>query len=313
MQHSALFVGSFNPAAAAAIRGWLAAGHRVVAFWRGLTPTAGPVHRDRRLSVIAPRWSVAAAAREHRFPVRDVPRLSSWPEAEKKARATGADVLISTYFPFLIPKDILEIFGPRAVNFHPAPLPRYRGPSPVQAMILDRTVLTDGAMTLHVLSPELDEGPIVARQPVPFPEDLNIGRYALALAQAARKLAGDSLPRYLAGDLRTAPQDASAATYVRVMKTDLELCPRLSAGDILWRCRTFGKDRTLAIAGLDRVRVTGFAGILGPPTSMPPAIRPLSVDFDVADARIRLWRKLPLTRHLQRLRALLLLVGTPIA
>jgi hypothetical protein len=46
---------------------------------------------------------------------------------------------------------------------------------------------------------------------------------------------------------------------------------------------------------------------------MPPAIRPLSVDFDVADARIRLWRKLPLTRHLQRLRALLLLAGTPIA
>ena len=302
-----------NTAAVAAMRAWFAAGHRIVAFWRGLTPTQGPVRRDRRLSRVLPRWSITALAREHGFPIRDVPRLSSWPHAEREARASGADVLVSVYFPFLIPKDLLDVFAARAVNFHPAPLPRYRGPSPVQAMVLDRSILTDGAMTLHVLTPQLDEGPIVARQAVPFPEDLSLGRYALALAQAAGRLAGDSLPRYLAGDLGVVPQNAAEATYVKVTHTDMELTSQLSADEIRWRCQIFGRNRPLRIAGLDRLQVRGFAGVLGPPTSMPPAIGPFSVGFDAADARIRLWRKLPLVRQMQRGRAFLMLARTPIA
>jgi methionyl-tRNA formyltransferase len=312
MRHTALFVGSFNPPAVAVMRAWLAAGHRISAFWRGVTPTMGPVRRDRRLSVVLPRWSVTALARERGFPVRDVPRLSSWPDAEQAVRATGADILISVYFPFVVPAGVLEIFGPRALNFHPAPLPRYRGPSPVQAMVLDRSVLTDGAMTLHVMTPGLDEGPIVAREPVPFPEDLRLDHYRLALAEAAGRLARESLPRYLAGDLHAAPQDVSQASYARVMSPDLALSPRLSADDIEWRCRTFAADRPLEIAGLGGVRIIGFAGRLGPATGAPPEVGPLSVALDVADARIRLRRKLPMVRQIRRLRGLLLMARTPV-
>jgi methionyl-tRNA formyltransferase len=313
MRRSALFVGSFNPSAIAVMRAWLAAGHRIQAFWRGVTPTPGPVRRDRRLSVVLPRWSVAALAREHGFPVRDVSRLSSWPDAEKEARATGADVLISVYFPFVVPPAVLDIFGARALNFHPAPLPRYRGPSPVPAMILDRSILTDGAMTLHVMTQGLDEGPIVARRPVPFPDDLSLDGNALALARAAGWLARESLPRYLAGDLPATPQDTSQASYAKVMPADMALSARLSADEIRWRCRVFGADRTLQIDGLDRVRVTGFAGILGPATGRAPEVGPLSVAFDAADARVRLRRKLPMVRQIRRLRRFVLLARTPVA
>ena len=312
MRHTALFVGSFNPSAVAVMRAWLAAGHRISAFWRGITPTMGPVRRDRRLSFVLPRWSVTALAREHGFPVRDVPRLSAWPAAEDEVRATGADVLVSVYFPFVVPTGILEMFGPRALNFHPAPLPRYRGPSPTQAMVLDRSILTDAAMTLHVMTPGLDEGPIVAREPVHFPEDLCLDRYVLATAEAAGRLAREQLPRYLAGELPAVPQDAAEATYVRITPAELALSPELSADEIEWRCRTFAADRTLGIAGLDGVRVTGFVGILGPATGRAPEIGPLSVALDVADARVRLRRKLPLARQVRRLRRFMLLARTPV-
>lgn len=312
MRHSALFVGSMNPAAVAVMRAWLAAGNRIAAFWRGITPTLGPVRRDRRLSVLLPRWSVAALAREHEIPLRDVPRLSSWPEAEDEVRATGADVLISVYFPFVVPAAVLEIFGPRALNFHPAPLPRYRGPNPVQAMILDRSILTDGATTLHVMTPGLDEGPIVAREPVPFPKDLRLDRYGMALTEAAGRLAREALPRYLAGELRAVPQDESLASYVRVAPSELALSARFPADEIRWRCRTIGADRPLAIDGLDGVRVTGFAGVLGPPTGRPPDVGPFSVALDVADARIRLRRKLPFARQARSLRRFTLLAQTPV-
>jgi methionyl-tRNA formyltransferase len=302
-----------NPAAVAVMRAWLAAGNRIAAFWRGLTPTSGPVRRDRRLSVLLPRWSVTALAREHGFPLRDVPRLSSWPDAEKEVRATAADVLVSVYFPFVVPAAVLDIFGPRALNFHPAPLPRYRGPNPVQAMVLDRSILTDGAMTLHVMTPGLDEGPIVAREPVPFPKDLRLDRYGIALAEAAGRLAREALPRYLAGELRAAPQDESEASYVRVAPAELALSSRLPADEIRWRCRTIGSDHPLLIDGLDGVRVTGFAGILGPATGRAADVGPFGVALDAADARIRLRRKLPLSRQARRLRRFLLLARTPAA
>jgi hypothetical protein len=180
-------------------------------------------------------------------------------------------------------------------------------------MILDRSILTDAAMTLHVMTPGLDEGPIVAQEPVPFPEDLCLDRYMLATAEAAGRLAREQLPRYLAGELPSVPQDAAKATYVRVAPAELALSPELAADEIEWRCRTFAADRPLGIAGLDGVRVTGFAGILGPATGSAPEIGPLSVVLDVADARVRLRRKLPFARQVRRLRRFMLLARTPVA
>jgi methionyl-tRNA formyltransferase len=211
-----------------------------------------------------------------------------------------------------VPVEILDIFGSRAVNFHPAPLPRYRGPDPISAMVLDRTVLTDGAMSLHALSPRFDEGPVIAREPVAFPPNLDIWRYHLNLAQAAARLAGDALPRYLDGDVPAVPQDEAVATYVRVAADRRDLKPDLTADDIRWRCATVAKTRPVRIAGVDAAKAIGFRDVVGPPSGAPPAVGPFSVAFDAADARVRVWRKLPFTSQVRRLRRFVTLVRTPI-
>lgn len=311
MAYRALFLGSIDPVPIAAMHAWVDAGHEIAAFWRAGSPTRGPIKRDRRLSFLLPRWSVAGLIRRHPFPIRDVYRLASWPQAAAEARASGADVLISAYFRYLVPSDMLAVFGTRAVNFHPAPLPRYRGPHPLGAMVIDRSIETEGAMTLHVLNAEFDEGPVIASLPVPFRSDLSLARYELALANAAARLSGEALPQYLAGALPAIPQDDSQATYARLAPGDLGLKPNFTADEIRWRCNTFATLRPLPITGVESARAIGFRDVVGPPSGDPPSVGLLSVAFDAADARVRVWRKMPLTRHVRRLGRLIDLARAP--
>ncbi len=55
---------------------------------------------------------------------------------------------------------------PRAVNFHPSPLPRYRGPYPLVQAILDEQ--TEWGVTCHKLAEEFDKGDILAQRIFPL-------------------------------------------------------------------------------------------------------------------------------------------------
>jgi len=307
----ALLVGSMNPVAAAVLRGWTARGHEVAGFWRGSRKHHGSGRRDARVGLLAPRWSVRAVTRRHGIPVREVPRLATWDDALREVDASGADVLISVYFPYVVPPHILERFGARAVNLHPAPLPRYRGPSPIGAMVLDGTLLTDAAMTLHVMTPGLDEGPIIAQQPIRFDWRKGIGGFTAASARAAEGLVRDELHAYLAGEITATPQDESLATYPRIGATDTVLTPDLTSEAMALRCRMLGERGRLGVEGFARAGVTGLAARLGPPTGEPPRIGLLSVEMNAADARVRLSRKTPFTRTGSRARSYIALVKEP--
>ena len=58
---------------------------------------------------------------------------------------------------------------PRAINFHPSPLPRYRGPYPLVRAILDNQ--TEWGATCHKLTAEFDAGDILAQRLFPMKAD----------------------------------------------------------------------------------------------------------------------------------------------
>jgi methionyl-tRNA formyltransferase len=309
--YRALFLGSMDPAMAAAMRGWLSGGHQIAGVWYGLPKWQGAVHRDARYALVAPQWSVSAVARRHGIPIRRVPRLLSWPGRPEALREIRVDVLVSVYFPFLVPADMLAAFGDRAVNLHPAPLPRYRGPNPFHAMVLDRSILTDGAMTLHVMTDRFDEGPIIAQRPIAFPPDRSFVRYLLGAAGAGRRLMSEALPAYLDGGLAAVPQgEAGTASYARITSDELALSSNLSVEDMRLRCLVFARRRAIPVKGIPDIRVAGFDRELGPATGAPPRIGFLSVDVDAQDRRVRLWRKQPWSSPLGKWRDWAALVTT---
>jgi len=83
------------------------------------------------------------------------------PEAANQLISCAPDVLLSIHYPYLVPTSILEIPRITALNLHPAYLPYNRGWHTPSWALLDDTPY--GA-TLHVMTQNLDAGPIVQRE-----------------------------------------------------------------------------------------------------------------------------------------------------
>jgi methionyl-tRNA formyltransferase len=297
--HRALFLAAPHPVAAAVMRGWLAGGNQIAGVWYPDQQRNGLEKSDRRLGLFAPQWSVSAVSGKHRIPITLVPRMGTWNLRMEAIRQSGADVLISVYFMNIVPEDVINHFKGCCVNFHPAPLPRYRGPSPIEAMIVDRTLADQSCMTLHVLDKGTDSGAVISSSPVAFPSDGNLARHVLELGKAARVLTQTKLQDYLEGRLSPVPQDGELANYVRVGQSDLALSATTASDEAEWRLKTYGRKKYLNLSGLAKIRVSGFSRKLSGPTGEPPRIGLLSVDMDLADARVRLKRRLPWTKHLR--------------
>ena len=311
MSHRALFLGTPSPTVAATLSTWIAAGNKIAAFWYA-AQTEKQWRRDRRLGLLAPQWSVSAILRDNGITPTAIPLIRKWTDRLDAARAADADVMVSVYFPNVVPGDLLAEFPRRAVNLHPALLPHYRGPSPTTAMILDRTVDSETGVTLHLMNERLDEGDIIAQQPVSFPQDRDIAALDVTIAQTCGRLIATELPRFLAGEIEATPQSEEHASYIRLQSDAFVLSSALHAEDVRWRLETLGRYRPFTINGHSDQRVMGFSRVLSPPTGAPLRSALTTVDIDVADARVRLRKKNFWTRRMAKSHRALLLRRAPV-
>lgn len=298
-----------SPEAAGALRGWLDSGNEIAEVWFPKMTNQGRLHRDQRLAWLAPRWSVAALAKRHGFKIRTVPTLVTWEGIANEVRQVGADVLISVLFSYRVPADVLAIFdspefGNRAVNIHPAPLPQYRGPHPYHSLILDGVIKENACVTLHVMEAGFDTGDIIAARPVSFPHDGSLTRYGIEVGRAAGKLLLNDLPNYLSGALKALPQDPELADYRTIDGSEFVLGPNVALKAAILFCQTFGGISTLDVHDIDDAEAIGIAKVLGAPTGRPPVKRYFGIETDLADARVRLRRKMPWTSPMRKLGSL---------
>jgi methionyl-tRNA formyltransferase len=290
----ALLLASPNHITARIIDVWLQCGHSIAEVW--CRPEDEPAfHKISRQDRAYPELSVACLLKRAGVPVITRPPFRKWPDFEVATRATKADVLISSLFMRKIPVELLDLFPDRAVNFHPAMLPHYRGPAPTRGMLLDGLADHYGGVTLHLLSEGLDEGPIIAQRSVPrsaSPDDFS---WRYRLAEAAGDLAAHVLPAFLAGDLKAVPQDLKSGSYRRLSDREATFGPHLSVAELEQRFSTFGPHHVEAWARADgsKIKLAGIQKRLGEKTGEPDRQGRLFMDADVADGRVRLIRSMP--------------------
>ena len=188
-----------EPVAYRLVADWVARqGHRLVLLVTTPGPPRGRQHRDYLdlIATVPPEQDILVSTRMRRTVG---PALA----------ALAPDLLVSFTFPYRIPPEVAAIPRHGAVNLHPTPLPRYRGPNP-RRMLFDG-VPTLGA-TLHRIEAGFDTGAILACREVPLPADPTsesvLATWTAALAEALE--AGTR--RAVAGEWGK-PQDESLASY----------------------------------------------------------------------------------------------------
>jgi methionyl-tRNA formyltransferase len=108
----------------------------------------------------------------------------------------------------IISPDVIDYFPLGIVNSHFSLLPRWRGADPISFTILhgDR----ETGVSLMLIVPQLDEGPIFAQGACELPPDSTTPELTTELISLSHALLVDSLPKYVHGELVPRPQSEAA-------------------------------------------------------------------------------------------------------
>ena len=175
---------------------------------------------------------IAAFARAHGLRLETPRRLRS-NDGRDLLGSFAPDGLLLAAYGQLVPDDLLDLAPRLPLNVHPSLLPRHRGAAPVASTILAGDAV--GGVSLMVMTPELDAGPIVAQWPVPLTGRETTPELEAALAELAAEVVPAELERWAAGELATRPQDEREATIIRPF--------RRAEGWIDWRQSAVAIDR----------------------------------------------------------------------
>ncbi|MEA3273549.1 MAG: methionyl-tRNA formyltransferase [Patescibacteria group bacterium] len=114
------------------------------------------------------------------------------------------DLIIVAAYGIILPPEVLAIPHFGCLNIHPSWLPKYRGPSPIQATILNQE--SETAVTIIKLNSQVDTGDIVAQQKIKMPISITAPQLNNKLAKLGGELLIKTLPNYLAGKIKLRKQ-----------------------------------------------------------------------------------------------------------
>jgi len=143
------------------------------------------------------------------------------------------DIIIVAAYGQILPDSLLQIPKHHCINIHPSLLPKYRGPSPVAAAILNGDAVT-GA-TIMLIERRVDSGPIISQREIPVRDEDTTESLSERLSGLGAELLIETLPLWVAGKIQPRPQEEAQASYTRMeAKEDGRLDWNLPAVQ-LWR------------------------------------------------------------------------------
>jgi len=156
---------------------------------------------------------VADLARSDGVPVLEVSPHSARGNAPyvEAVERVSPEVILSAYFRSLIPPGVLRLAPKGAFNLHGSLLPRYRGRSPVNWVLIHGE--SETGMTLHHMTSRADAGDIVDQVRLEIGPDETAPELQARLDAAAEEILRRRLPEISSGTAPRRPQDPSRATY----------------------------------------------------------------------------------------------------
>lgn len=128
---------------------------------------------------------------------------------EAEVRSSGAELICLAGFMRILGAPFLERWQDRILNIHPSLLPAFRGLQ-THARVLAAGVGEHGA-TVHLVTAALDDGPILAQASIKVHPGDDADTLAARVLAAEHRLYGETLKRYLEGDVKPLEQQADRA------------------------------------------------------------------------------------------------------
>lgn len=154
--------------------------------------------------------SVAELAAAHDIPVY-APDNINHPLWVARIKEMAPDIIFSFYYRKMVSKKILDIPSRGALNLHGSLLPRYRGRSPINWVLVNGE--SETGVSLHYMTPRPDDGDIVAQSSILIDgEDTALTLFEKAV-ETSKELLDEVLPLIEKEKSGRTPQDHTLATY----------------------------------------------------------------------------------------------------
>ena len=160
--------------------------------------------------------AVKSAALAFGLPVLQPSALPGFSEELRKYEI-GLSLVVA--YGKILPPDVLEVPKFGSLNIHPSLLPRWRGTTPIQSVILAGDTMT--GVTIIQMDSEMDHGPIVANSKFEILNSkITAPELSDALTDLGVELFFEVLEPWVGGTITPRPQDHAAATYSRILKKE---------------------------------------------------------------------------------------------
>ncbi|AUC90862.1 methionyl-tRNA formyltransferase [Streptococcus suis] len=152
---------------------------------------------------------VKEVALEYNLPVYQPEKLSGSQEMDELMNL-GADGIVTAAFGQFLPTKLLNSVD-FAVNVHASLLPKYRGGAPIHYALINGD--ERAGVTIMEMVKEMDAGDMISSDSIAIEESDNVGTLFEKLAVVGRDLLLQSLPAYIAGDLKPVAQNPEQVTF----------------------------------------------------------------------------------------------------
>lgn len=182
--------------------------------------------------------AVKAAATEAGIPVFTPAKVRGNAEFLESVKAFGADYFVVAAYGKILPNEILEAPARLCVNVHGSVLPKYRGASPVQSVLLEGE--TETGVTVMAMSEGMDEGDALAVLPIAIDRRDTSASLFVKFSEVSGEFLVQTLRAHFAGNVVPVPQDHSKATYCKkIFKEDARADWSLPAETLFNRFRGY--------------------------------------------------------------------------
>ena len=168
--------------------------------------------------------------------------------------ALKPDLLVSFACGYFFGPKFLALFPLGGINIHPSLLPKYRGPAPIQAAILNRDAVT--GISVQKLAQEMDSGDILAVEHLQLTGRETAGSLSELVSKKAALMLPEVFGKIAAGE-QGVPQDHSMASFCSLISRDdalidwngsaAQIEAKIRAFDPWPLCRTIHDEKELFI------------------------------------------------------------------
>src|SRR3989338_6097899 len=191
-----------------------------------LVITAPDKPKGRKMVMTPPLVKVFTQAHNLKFDQPASLLTYNLPPSLYNLQPTTYNLFIVASYGKIIPKSILDIPKFGTLNVHLSLLPKFRGPSPIQAFILSGEKKT--GVTIMLMDKQVDHGQILSQKEfgnkIPASpavrsnlksKNLNAKELEEKLAEMGGEMLVDVIPKWIKGEIKAKEQNHSQATFTK--------------------------------------------------------------------------------------------------